>query len=279
MTCAELKEQLGALAAGALEPAEREACERHLALDIPHEGCHEALALANDAAALIGAALAPIEPGPNVWRGIEAEIGMRQTATPRRPHWAQRARWMVAGFTVAAVAASALIFAFSEHNLRAQVEEVEGKFDQLDRQAKGAQAAAASCQRDLATARADLNAQKEALAMVQLSTTAVIALAPQGGARMRASALYNAAQGHAMVVASGLLPHPGKDYELWIIRGKDKIAAGLLHGDPSGATVARIDAKLLASGAPDAFAVTLEPAGGGTAPRGPIMLVGALSKG
>jgi anti-sigma-K factor RskA len=57
------------------------------------------------------------------------------------------------------------------------------------------------------------------------------------------------------------------------------MAAGLLHGDSTGALVARVDAKLLASGAPDAFAVTLEPTGGGSSPRGPVLLVGAISKG
>ena len=232
--------------------------------------------LANDAAALIGAALPPVEPRPAVWSGIEAEIAMRRSATPRRAPWARRASLAVAGFAAAAAVASLVL---SEQRLRAEIVELRAAFDKVDRAAKRSQGAAASCQNDLENARADLGAQREALAMLQLPTTAVIAMAPQAGAeKMRASALYDPKQGHAVVVLSGLMPHTGKDYELWVIRGKDKIAAGMLHGDRNGALIARVDPSALAGGAPDAFAVTLEPAGGGTSPRGPIMLVGALSK-
>jgi anti-sigma-K factor RskA len=277
MTCTDFKDSVGAFAAGALEPAEREACERHLAESVPHEGCAEALKVANDAAALLGVALAPVEPRPDLWRAIEAQIAPRPTVVSTRPRRGQRVAWMAAGFAAAAALAGVAVFGISERSLQA---ELEGRISQLETQVKGSQGATATCQRDLESARADLVTQHEALAMLQLSTTAVIAMAPQGGAeKMHASAIYNPQQRHAMVVASGFMPHAGKDYELWVIRGNDKIAAGLLHGDASGTLVARVDTRLLASGAPDAFAITLEPKGGGIAPRGPIMLVGALSKG
>jgi anti-sigma-K factor RskA len=275
MTCAELKEQVGALAAGALEPAERQACEQHLASNIPHDGCAEALRLANEAAALIGAALPPIEPGPQLWRAIEAQLAPRRVVEPSAPNWSERIRWLVVGFAVASLAG--LVFSLSAHDPRIAL---MAQIAQLQRQVLSLQGTTASCQHDLESARADLGAQHDALAMLQLTATAVIALAPQAGAeKMRASAIYNPQQGHAMVVASGLMPHDGKDYELWVIRGKDKLRAGVFHGDASGALIARVDPKLLAKGAPDAFAFTLEPAGGGDSPRGPIMLVGALSKG
>jgi anti-sigma-K factor RskA len=232
------------------------------------------LKLANEAAALIGAALPPVEPGPDVWRAIEAQVAPRKVVEPSAPGWFDRFKWLAAGFAVASVAG--LVFSLSAHNPRI---ELMAQIAQLQRQVVSLQGTTATCQHDLESARADLGAQHEALAMLQLSTTAVIAMAPQAGAeKMRASALYNPMQGHAMVVASGFMPHAGKDYELWVIRGKDKMRAGVFHGDDSGALVARVDPKLLASGAPDAFAFTLEPEGGGDAPRGPIMLVGALSK-
>jgi anti-sigma-K factor RskA len=279
MTCAELKEQLGALAAGALDPAERAACEAHLALDIPHHGCAEALAHANEAAALLGAALPPVEPGPDVWHAIEAEVGLGAAAAPKRAsRQGGRARWWVAGFAMAASVTIVFMFGVREVN---DVSELRDQVSQLTKQLGDLQGAAANVKHDLERARADLAAQREALAMLQLSTTAVIALAPPGASHggMRASALYNPQQGHAMVVASGLMPHAGKDYELWVIRGDHKMAAGLLHGDATGATVARVDTRLLASGAPDAFAVTLEPEGGVRSPSGPIVLVGSVSKG
>ncbi len=41
-------------------------------------------------------------------------------------------------------------------------------------------------------------------------------------------------------------------------------------------TLARISRDLLAGGAPDAFAITVEPAGGMPQPTGPIVLVGKV---
>ncbi len=280
MTCAELKEQLGALAAGALEPAEREACERHLASNIPHEGCAEALRLANEAAALMGAALPPLEPGPDVWRAIEGRLAPpRAAAPPGRGRWAQRSLWLSFAAAAAVIAATATTLLGGSERRRLQDAHAR-EVSQLEGQVKSLSGNSRRCEEDLGVAKRDLGTEREALAMLQLPETSVIPLAAQAGAeKLRASALYNPKQQHAMVVLSGLKPPAGKDYELWVIRGKDKIAAGVLHGDASGALVMHVGSDLLASGAPDAFAVTLEPAGGGTAPRGPIMLVGALPKG
>ena len=79
------------------------------------------------------------------------------------------------------------------------------------------------------------------------------------------------------MLASMLPPQEGKDYQLWLIRGGETISAGLLPVDDTGLPVlARIPRDLLAGGAPDAFAISVEPAGGMPQPTGPIVLVGKV---
>ena len=107
--------------------------------------------------------------------------------------------------------------------------------------------------------------------------TLLIQLAAQGDVPYRASALMNGVAGEAMLLSSALEPQPGKDYQLWLIRGDRKISAGLLVAEAdAAATLARIDPMLLADGTPDAIAVTIEPAGGMPQPTGPIVLLGKL---
>ena len=93
----------------------------------------------------------------------------------------------------------------------------------------------------------------------------------------RASAIVNAAHGNAFVLAH-LPPQKDKDYQLWLIRGQEKISAGILPSDASGSTMVPVPGNLLAAGAPDAFAITIEPTGGMPQPTGPIVLVGAMPK-
>jgi len=87
----------------------------------------------------------------------------------------------------------------------------------------------------------------------------------------------NSPREEGLVLASALAPQEGKDYQLWLIRGDRKISAGLLPSDKTGLpTLARISHDLLAGGVPDAFAITIEPAGGMPQPTGPIVLVGKV---
>jgi hypothetical protein len=137
------------------------------------------------------------------------------------------------------------------------------------------------CVQELAAMRDQAENQRAALALLELPSTKLVPLNPPKDSALgsRGSALLNQEQRKAVVLVSALHPQVGKDYELWIIRGDAKIAAGLLHPGSDGRTMAQIDPKLLAGDQPDAFAVTLEPEGGGESPRGPIVLVGALAKG
>jgi len=78
-----------------------------------------------------------------------------------------------------------------------------------------------------------------------------------------------------MFTAEGLTALPaGKVYQLWTIKGAVATGAGIFVPDAAGA--ASVTAAVAAGAPPpDAFGVTIEPAGGSATPTMPIVLVGA----
>lgn len=324
MTCAEFKENVAAFVLGALEPDEHAACEAHLAETRRHEGCHEEVRRATEAAGLLAASLPPVEPRDRVWDAIAAEIGLgdeeseaapapvrsggvtsvrpasrgpsaprhREPAAPRRGgRWREGIAW-----TLAAAGIAAAVFLGAQRRIlderlgRAQqdlaasrgelagslarLESVEGE---LGERMRAVALEREACVRDLASMRISLSEKEAALELLGSPGTQLVQLAAQGDVPYRASALVNSPREEGLVLASALEPQAGKDYQLWLIRGDRKISAGLLPTDDAGLpTLARISRDLLEGGAPDAFAITVEPAGGMPQPTGPIVLVGKV---
>jgi len=312
MTCADFKDNVHALALGALPPDELRACEAHLAGEGPHAGCEEEWEKACEAAALIGLALEPLAPPEDVWRAIERRVAaakVRELSPPPAPRAgrpagvARRAsgRWReVAAWTLAAAAGAALFFELTARRraldqavavgeqlaaARAQVATVSQQLasanqragDQ-ERSARDAEEQRQICVRELESVRDNVTVQQAALSLIQNPRTQLVQLAAQGGAPYRASAILNPSEKRAMLLASALSEQPGKSYELWVIRGKEKIPAGLLRRNAAGQAIAPISDNLLAPGAPDALAVTIEPQGGSPQPTGPIVLLGTVPK-
>lgn len=87
--------------------------------------------------------------------------------------------------------------------------------------------------------------------------------------------VYNSQQG--ALIYSGTLPPlaADKSYELWVIpQTGNPIAAGVFSVDPNGngdVVLPKIPSGVSAK----AFAVTIEPAGGGAAPTGPMAQIGS----
>lgn len=298
MNCAAFKDDVAAYVLGILEPAERAAFESHLAEATAHDGCREALAQAYETTALLGAALPPLAPGADVWSEIEREIraapaagaapssragaASRGSASSPTTRGASASRPASRGggrreavAWIAAVAAAAAAFVLG----------MEYRIGQRELAAKDRELALAAatdrdkdiCMRELANARVSLREREAALALLGAPGTQLVQLAAQGGdAAYRASALLNPGTRDAMILTTALTPLPDKDYQLWLIRGNEKISAGVLRTDPSGATLARISDEVLAGGRPDAFAVTIEPPGGMPQPTGPIILLGKV---
>ncbi|HKQ71430.1 MAG TPA: anti-sigma factor [Polyangiaceae bacterium] len=270
MNCSDFKEQVHAWALGALEPSEAARMESHLAEAIAHEGCGALALEARLTVARLALALAPVQPSQRVWNDIAQRIGVAP-ASPRR---AAQIRETV-GYALAAAAAVALFFV---HDDRARQIERADKSDQLLAEARAGLAERDRCLLELRRVEGSANWQKGAIALLEKPSTKVVALEPVAGQSYRASAIVNVADRRTIVVASAMAPEPGKDFELWLIRGKEPPkAAGLMKATAGGGAVLEIDPALLDGPFPDAFAVSREKAGGSTtgAPE-TVLMAGAV---
>jgi anti-sigma-K factor RskA len=129
--------------------------------------------------------------------------------------------------------------------------------------------------RDAEQLKAELRSQQAVIAILRDPATQVVALAglppaPTARARM----MWHASAG-GVFVATGLpAPPPGKTYQLWAIAGRDApVSAGVFSVDARGTGSLSVG-PLPGVSAVNAFAVTLEPAGGLPAPSGEMYLLG-----
>lgn len=293
MNCAEFKEQVAAYALGALEPDEQAACDAHLAQPGPHQGCEQALAQARQTAARMTALLPPAKPGPDLWKRIEQRVAAEAPAPsasnvvplrPRRP-WREAVAWGLA-------AAAGAAFFVTTGQLGAAQREVAARDLQLAQlktekgdalaNVQSSAASLADCRKAVESLQQGGAIQRDALALMDLPGTKMVRLAPVKGQTAQGTALVNLAENRALLVSAALSPQPGKDYELWILRGKGKkmkpIPAGLVRFSAEGVALAEFDRSVLGEGKPAALAVSLEPKGGSTtgAPS-TVLMAGAVA--
>jgi anti-sigma-K factor RskA len=85
-------------------------------------------------------------------------------------------------------------------------------------------------------------------------------------------------RGRALFLGKSFPGEPTRDYELWLIRGGNTIAAGLLSPGPDGRVFADVRPEVLTGGRPQNFAVSIEQKGGERdKPRGPVIFLGAVA--
>lgn len=296
MNCADFVELSGLYALDALSPAEQADAAAHLE-DAHHDGCFEALRRAAAGTEVLARSLVPVKPGDALFRQIEARLGVTAPAGAKvqalRPRRRELAAWGFAAAAALLLLVNVLARRSDQARSGAAQAELSAKASAADKQArraaeeaqktaqqlKQADDARSACSRELASLRGEHEAQETALALLRSPSAQVISLKPPPGqGPLAARALVDLAQKKGMLLASALQAPAGKDYELWIIRGKLKLPAGLLRARSGGVVLASIDPQLFADGRPDSIAITLEPAGGMPQPSGPIVLVGALPK-
>lgn len=88
--------------------------------------------------------------------------------------------------------------------------------------------------------------------------------------------IWDAEKGTAILHVSNLPPVPqDKDYQLWIVKGTQKISAGVFAVRDTAANFFRIDSLAVTNPKEiGAFAVTLEPKGGMPQPTGDMYMLG-----
>lgn len=129
------------------------------------------------------------------------------------------------------------------------------------------------------TALQDELVQKEAL--LEVLTAPVIELVIMNGLEVNPSGfgkiIWDPGQGVAILQLANLPPAPSdQDYQLWVIRSGTPVSAGVFDvDDPAGESFFRIDTLAETDRQViDAFAVTIEPAGGVPQPTGDMYLLG-----
>jgi anti-sigma-K factor RskA len=211
---------------------------------------------------LVGlAAAAPEPPPPGVkaalMERIAASPAARRSAPPAAPLPRRRPRslWPVVLSGAMAAGLAAVVVGWSVSST------YEKRLDALTRDAE--------------QLRAELRGQQAVITILRDPATQVVALAglppaPTARARM----MWHAKAG-GVFVATGLpAPPEGKAYQLWAIAGSNApVSAGVFTVDASG-TGSLAVRPLPGVSTVNAFAVTLEPAGGLPAPSGDMYLLG-----
>jgi anti-sigma-K factor RskA len=229
-----------AYALGALEGEDLLEFERHRAA-----GCDRCETFLRDSTqALVSLESAPLPvPPPFVKETLMRRAAMEGRASrhPSRRAWLP---WMIT--TAAAMAIAALasgLYVSSRYEAR------------LDRLAR------------------DATSSAQLAALLRQPGTRLVTLQGTGPApHAHGRVVWHDVAGGQLVV-DGLPRVPeGRAYELWAFRSGTPRPAGVFHVDDAGHAAVGVAA---AGGAVDAFAVTVEPAGGVPAPTGPIVLASA----
>lgn len=269
-----------------LDPRDRQRLEEHLAEGCPE--CERALAEYSEGAVLLARALPEELPNPSLRERvmIAASAGQREaTQAPRLERVEPRVEsrppspkprvmaieperrrggspWTGLGWALAAALALVAYLGY------AQWQGAGRRVAGLEAQLRAAQGKLADEQRWAAVLSAPG------------ARVSVLAATPQARRGLAGRATIDPATRRAVLVLDNVKAPPGRDYELWAIRGKAPKALGLIAANDQGRAVVHLedvgDPKTL-----NAFAVSLEPRGGAPtpdAPTGPVVLVGKVSE-
>lgn len=205
-------------------------------------------------------------------QAARAVLSAETVAAP--PPGSRRNQW-IAGAVIAAVVVFAV---YVQGQVRAGLREASARAEAAERGAEDTRARAA---RDIAAAQqaADARLQEAQQAARSAQMLALIASAADlwrvelTGRQGQAQVLWSRTHGVAVTATGLALPPPGKVYQLWLITPGRATSAGVLAVEGNGRANATFDPP---AGIPRPVvraAITLEPAGGSTAPTGPALLV------
>jgi anti-sigma-K factor RskA len=287
MTHEEYKEMLTAHALGALDAGETRALEDHLSTCA---ACRTELAEWQDTTAAFVYSTPSIEPPPALRSSLLASIRAAKAETLSSSE-AKRRRDSVADAAGQISPAATNVIALPERTrTRWNVAQKFGALAaslffaavvialvMLWSRNQAMQAELARSNRDLQATQEQLRHEQEKSSMFASPETKVATLtgtpmAPDAHARLA----YNN-QGSAMLIADKLPPAPaGKDYQIWFIADGKPMPGGVFKPDAAGHVEMQDRIPAAARGAA-AFAITLEPQGGTSAPTGEKYLLSAAS--
>jgi anti-sigma-K factor RskA len=256
---ARLEQAADVYALGALDGAELAEFEAHLASGC--SACAERLRETCEALALMPRSLPQVAPPPTlrarVLERVAAERPQVSAPVALRPgRRGGRVLWW-AGWAGLAAAAALLV------TVNAQLNTTRREIQAL--------------QNRVATLQTELAEREETVRFLSDPSVRYVSL---GGLKPTPEAsawlLWNPSTRRGLLLARGLPAAPaGKAYELWALAGAQPVPAGVFTVDATGRALLRLPA-LPPDQTFDAFAVTLEPAGGVPTPTGPMHLHGKV---
>ena len=252
-------ELIPAFATGVLEGNELRELEAHLATGCAE--CRRQLALWQGDLEDLAASVPAIAPSTMTRERILHLTGARKPARQ-----VPRLRWL------ALPAAALLVFSVwaggRQARLGAEVERLSAERDLLERQV-------AALDRELGLAQSETRRIAATLAILSTPGARTIRLAgldPAPGAV--GETFLDPRRGRAVFWAFHLpAPAPGKTYQLWWIGSAGPVSAGTFDVDAQGQGLLEVGG-VNRPGEIQAWAVTLEPAGGVTQPTGAMVLKG-----
>jgi len=254
-----------------LDVADREELEAHLRSGCPE--CEAALGEFSRASVLLAASSSPVAAASDLRdRVLAAALEARPGRGPSRVVEGKPARplfaWTSGFAAAAAVLAVVAVFGWIQ---------------------------AGRLARELSSLRIESEANRDRIAGLEAvlddqerwrrvlgatdARVAVLSPTPAGQSQARGRAVYDPGTRRAVVVLENLQVPSGRDYQLWAIRGAAPVSLGLIKVDTQG----KAEVHLEDVGGPEslnAFAVSLEQAGGSpnpTAPTGPVVMLGKLA--
>ncbi|HEV7785402.1 MAG TPA: anti-sigma factor [Thermoanaerobaculia bacterium] len=255
------EELLPAYALGALDADELREMEEHLA---GCDECRRQLRLWNGDLEALAASVVPVAPSEMTRARIlrsTAGVAGAAPAPPRRlPGWALLA--------AAALLAVAVWGVAGQLRMRGDLERLTAERNRLAGQVE-------SLHREVTQAHSEAQRASEALQVVAARGVQTVTLAGLEAAPRAAGHTYvNPLRRDALFYAFDLPALPsGKTYELWYIAGGKPVAAGTFSVDPQGIGSVKVE-HVPDVASIQAWAVTIEPAGGVPQPTGAMVLKG-----
>jgi anti-sigma-K factor RskA len=256
-------ELLPAYALGGLEEEDLRELQAHLATGCPE--CRRQLAFWQGSLEALTASIPPVEPATRTREQV-----LRRAGAGRPARQAPRLRWLA--LPAAALLSFVVIWAawagVRQARLGRKVEHLRAERDLLERQV-------ASLGRELGVARTEARRMAATLAILSTPGARAIRLAglePAPGAI--GETFIEPWHGRAVFWAFHLpAPAPGKTYQLWWIGSAGPVSAGTFDVDARGQGRVEID-RVDRPEEVQAWAVTIEPAGGVPQPTGAMVLKG-----
>lgn len=248
-----------AQALGSIDERDRLLLEEHLRSGC--ESCEAALSEFSDATVLLAASASPARPSEGLRARVLDVVRSEPRTAPEKPtgrvvEWKprpSRARWGWAWAAAAVVLALVAGLGWeTASRLRARIQELEHRLAEERRWA--------------------------AVSTAPGARVAVLQPTSAGSPALRGSVAYDPKTRRAIVILDNVRAPGGRDYQLWALRGTAPASLGLVHADPSGHAVLRLED----AGDPatlSAFAVSLEPQGGSpdpSKPSGPVVMLGTV---